>query len=184
MKWHIKLGEKMKGSVVDLPDTIIDREAFEVTKDGQTFLCVWHRNQSTLFVREAKGGGERIVCSRGTQVASFREEPQISIESELKISGCALQTYQGTGEVHIPGIQHKAAQGAEAGSVIRSPMAGKVLAIKAHKGDNVDKGDPLVIIEAMKMENIIRASRSGHVGSLHVSEGDQVAIRAKLCSIV
>jgi glutaconyl-CoA decarboxylase len=61
----------------------------------------------------------------------------------------------------------------EAGAVT-SPMAGVVKSILVGQGDEVQKGQPLVILEAMKMENQITAPVEGTVKSLDVGAGDQV----------
>jgi propionyl-CoA carboxylase alpha chain len=55
-----------------------------------------------------------------------------------------------------------------------APMPGKVLAAYVAVGDRVDKGQLLVILEAMKMEHRITAPTSGTISELHVTEGDQV----------
>ncbi|RLI10274.1 hypothetical protein DRO33_05730 [Candidatus Bathyarchaeota archaeon] len=60
------------------------------------------------------------------------------------------------------------------GAII-SPIPGRVVALKVRPGDKVRKGDVLLIIEAMKMENEIRAPRDGTVKELLVSEGSSVS---------
>jgi biotin carboxyl carrier protein len=66
-------------------------------------------------------------------------------------------------------------QAAGAGSVkINSPMPGKIVAIKAAAGDSVKKGDVVVVLEAMKMENEICALQDGTISSIEVAVGDQV----------
>lgn len=62
-----------------------------------------------------------------------------------------------------------------AGSVkINSPMPGKIVAIKAAAGDAVKKGDVVVVLEAMKMENEICAPQDGTIAGIDVAIGDQV----------
>jgi biotin carboxyl carrier protein len=65
-----------------------------------------------------------------------------------------------------------------AGSVgnvkIESPMPGKILAIKASIGQVVKRGDVIVILEAMKMENEIVAPSDGKVTSINVTEGSMI----------
>lgn len=63
--------------------------------------------------------------------------------------------------------------GAKAGNV-QSPMAGGVLRVLIAAGDDVEKGQTLMIVEAMKMENEIKASITGKVTELKVKEGDSV----------
>jgi len=57
---------------------------------------------------------------------------------------------------------------------ISSPMPGKVVSVKVSSGDKVKKGDVLLIVEAMKMENEIHSPVDGVVEEVYVREGDQV----------
>ena len=53
-------------------------------------------------------------------------------------------------------------------------MPGRVVKVLAPLGAAVEKGQPVLIIEAMKMENEVKARRAGHVLAVHVAEGDSV----------
>jgi glutaconyl-CoA/methylmalonyl-CoA decarboxylase subunit gamma len=57
---------------------------------------------------------------------------------------------------------------------IKAPLPGKILSIKVSKGDIVKKGDVLLIMEAMKMENNVLATKDGVVESIRVQPGDAV----------
>lgn len=57
---------------------------------------------------------------------------------------------------------------------IEAPMPGKILSIKSTIGQAVKRGDVVLILEAMKMENEIVATESGVVASINVSVGDMV----------
>lgn len=62
-----------------------------------------------------------------------------------------------------------------AGAVkINSPMPGKIVAVKAQPGAAVKKGDVVIVLEAMKMENEICAAQDGTIASVEVSVGDMV----------
>ena len=61
-----------------------------------------------------------------------------------------------------------------AGTKVKSPMPGTVLDIKVANGATVKEGEPVVILEAMKMENEINAPCSGTVTSICVNKGDSV----------
>ena len=63
---------------------------------------------------------------------------------------------------------------------LRAPMPGKVVTLIAEPGAIVEKGTPLLVLEAMKMEHTITAPRKGKVISFHVAEGDQVVDGAEL----
>lgn len=67
---------------------------------------------------------------------------------------------------------------------IVSPMPGVVMAVNVTIGDQVSVGDPLVVIEAMKMEHIVRARRSGHVVHLNVAFGENVRVGQLLLEVV
>lgn len=57
---------------------------------------------------------------------------------------------------------------------VRAPMPGLVLKVMVKVGDAIQKGDQLVILEAMKMENVLQAEGDGTIKSIEVSKGDTV----------
>ncbi|MCB1914146.1 MAG: 3-methylcrotonyl-CoA carboxylase, partial [Rhodocyclaceae bacterium] len=80
---------------------------------------------------------------------------------------------------NIDPLYHGAdASGAEGG--LLAPMPGKVIALIAAAGAVVDKGAPLMVLEAMKMEHTITAPTAGTVKAFHYSVGDQVGDGAEL----
>ena len=58
--------------------------------------------------------------------------------------------------------------------VVRSPMPGRILSVNISVGDTVKKGQPIFILESMKMENTIASSIDGTVTSVHVAASDSV----------
>ena len=64
--------------------------------------------------------------------------------------------------------------GAQGSVVVTAPMPGKILAVKANAGQAVKKGDVIMVLEAMKMENDIVAPQDGTVASIDVAEGASV----------
>ena len=61
-----------------------------------------------------------------------------------------------------------------AGEVVKSPMPGNILKIQVSQGQQVKEGDVLIILEAMKMENEIVATKSGSVAQILVTKGQVV----------
>jgi propionyl-CoA carboxylase alpha chain len=57
-------------------------------------------------------------------------------------------------------------------------MPGLVKSIAVVAGQEVKAGEPLAIVEAMKMENMLRAERDGTVSKIHAKEGDSLAVDA------
>jgi biotin carboxyl carrier protein len=77
-------------------------------------------------------------------------------------------------------LRHKLAQAAGAGRAvqkgesIRAPIAGKVVKVLVAQGDQVEAGKPVIVLEAMKMENELVAERGGTVSAIHKAAGQAV----------
>ena len=69
------------------------------------------------------------------------------------------------------------------GEQVTSPMPGTILDIKVSQGASVKKGDVLMILEAMKMENEIMCPCDGKVASINTSKGAAVESGSLLCVI-
>jgi biotin carboxyl carrier protein len=67
--------------------------------------------------------------------------------------------------------------------IIKAPIPGFVLKVQVEAGQNVKKGDPLLILEAMKMENALTSPADGVVKGVKFGSGDSVAKGAVLCVI-
>ncbi|MEZ4271857.1 MAG: biotin/lipoyl-containing protein [Myxococcota bacterium] len=78
---------------------------------------------------------------------------------------------------------HAQAAGHEGPASITSPMPGKVVTVMVKEGDEVVKGQGLMVVEAMKMENELRAPRAGIVRNLKVEAGVIVDSGAMLCAV-
>ncbi len=68
-----------------------------------------------------------------------------------------------------------------AGETVAAPMPGNILAVNVKAGDTVKKGDVLMVLEAMKMENEIMAPRDASIVSVNTSVGATVDTGAVLC---
>ncbi|MGH9058320.1 MAG: biotin/lipoyl-containing protein, partial [Acidimicrobiales bacterium] len=69
------------------------------------------------------------------------------------------------------------------GGPVTSPMPGTVLAVHVAAGDVVRAGQPLIVVEAMKMEHAVTAPVDGTVSELSVKEGQTVALDETLAVI-
>ena len=69
------------------------------------------------------------------------------------------------------------------GNVVTSPMPGRILKVLVAPGDTVSKGQDVVILEAMKMENSIMSDYAGTVKQVLVAEGETVAVDSQLVEI-
>ena len=82
-----------------------------------------------------------------------------------------------------PAEAPKAAAPAGDGEVITSPMPGTIVSVNVAAGQQVKKGDILVVLEAMKMENEIVAPHDATVAAAHVNKGDSVESGTPLVSL-
>jgi len=102
--------------------------------------------------------------------------------AERKNSVDPLQVRIGSSELEVRLIDPKRLRGtvgneadADGLAVIKSAMPGKVVRILVEKGDEVEKGDGLLVVEAMKMQNELKSPKAGTVKEIKVEEGSTVA---------
>ncbi|UUX50901.1 acetyl-CoA carboxylase biotin carboxylase subunit [Nisaea acidiphila] len=106
----------------------------------------------------------------------------VTFEGELRAGGDGVTLFSG-GAAHRYHLKSALASGADAGEDsghVTAPMPGKLIAVQVAAGAEVSKGDPLMLLEAMKMEHVIRAPEDGVVAALHFAAGDQVEEGADL----
>jgi acetyl-CoA/propionyl-CoA carboxylase biotin carboxyl carrier protein len=80
-------------------------------------------------------------------------------------------------------VRHGLPGGLAATAEVLSPMPGAILAVHVAAGQAVDAGDPIVTLEAMKMEHVVAASGPGHVTDVLVRPADQVT-RGQLLAVI
>ena len=66
---------------------------------------------------------------------------------------------------------------------VAAPMPGKILAVKASVGQAVKKGDVILVLEAMKMENDIVAPQDGTIATINAAAGDSVEAGAVIATL-
>ena len=72
----------------------------------------------------------------------------------------------------------------QTGDSLTSPMQGTVIKIEVTEGQTVEEGDLIVVLEAMKMEQPLKAHKSGKISNLNISVGDTLASGTLLCKII
>lgn len=80
-------------------------------------------------------------------------------------------------------IQPAAAAPRASGDSVAAVLAGNIFKVHVAVGDAVNKGDPLLVVEAMKMETVVVAPAAGTITAVNVAEGDVVAVGDALVSI-
>ena len=101
---------------------------------------------------------------------------EIELEEVKEQGGAAAKTEPAAAEVKT------APANASGGEEVLSPMPGNILSVNVSEGASVNKGDLLMVLEAMKMENEIMAPVSGVVSSV-VPKGSAVETGTVLCVI-
>ncbi len=140
--------------------------------------CVWGE-RSVRVDLEPLGGSAYSVILDGVQYAvQVRRSEEGAFA--VFVGGHSL-----TVEIHNPRTlaRGRTDAGASGAQAVCAPMPGKVLVVRTAEGDEVRRGQGLVVIEAMKMQNELRAPRDGRVAAVRVAEGDSVAAGATLLTI-
>jgi biotin carboxyl carrier protein len=110
-----------------------------------------------------------LVIGAGSIVAEITEEDGVSV---VHVDG---ETYRIRVEEETRYlIRTRGGAAAAGGQVLKAPMPGRVVLIEVAVGQRVQRGDGLVILEAMKMENEFRASGEGTVKEIRVQAGQAV----------
>lgn len=136
------------------------RDGVIVTVDGRAMPVAVREAGPGTFVLDADGAVETFHCVRdGDDIHLFWRGT----------------TYRLREEGERPRTAHR---GAAAGLV--TPMPGRVIAVKVAPGQRVVRGEELVLVESMKMENAIRAPRDGAVKVVAAKVGDMVGPGAVL----
>ena len=140
------------------------------------------------------GEGPMEISARvlgDTSLSLIIDHEVYDIESELTLAGAENLLVRGNlHQVEVLDLrkvrlrQAKQQTGLTSGPAeIVSPMPGKVVSILAPDGTAVKIGDGVIVVEAMKMENELKAPRDGIVRKIHCSEGDAVEAGVALCVI-
>jgi biotin carboxyl carrier protein len=122
------------------------------------------------------------------QVALFLGERAYAVSIEDSAERCQVTVAGHLYHVTLEDERERAAHDAErtrakGGGELKSVMPGVVIKLLVKPGDLVERDQPLLILEAMKMQNEIVAPAAGRVGAVHVQEGQAVASGARLASL-
>ncbi|EDM74143.1 Biotin/lipoyl attachment protein [Plesiocystis pacifica SIR-1] len=147
-----------------------------VTVDGEPFE-VSGAGAGTVRVSPGEAGGGRQL-----EVTLAQGEDGRPTEAWLAGGGRSRVTVQTQAEARLAAALGKSAGGAGSGT-LTAPMPGRIVKVLITPGESVERGAPVIIMEAMKMENELQAPVSGVVQSVAVAEGDTVDAGAALCEI-
>jgi biotin carboxyl carrier protein len=169
--YRIRVGERehhveIVGGGGDEPLRVrVDGHEFEVASAGAHTLRVAPRSDGDLRQLEV---ALAELDGRATEawLAGVRAKLEVRTEREARLAAAL----------------GKSAGGRGSGELI-APMPGRVVKIAMVVGDRVERGAPVLIVEAMKMENELQAPITGLVRSIAVGPGDTVEANQVLCVI-
>ena len=105
---------------------------------------------------------------------------EINLDPELRW----IRTWSGRHTLSIRDLEATAARPTSGDGRIKAPIPGLIAKVLVQRGERVETGQPVVVLEAMKMENEIRATRPGVVRELRVRPGQTVGMGEVLVEIV
>jgi 3-methylcrotonyl-CoA carboxylase alpha subunit len=134
------------------------------THDGQTLLQIGSERWPLQARPLGAGRHDVLLAGARATLAVYAQGERYAVFAP---AGTALVT-------EFDALAHAGDQAGEGGR-LTAPMPGKVVAFLATKGEAVKRGQPVAVMEAMKMEHTISAPRDGVVAELMYAVGDQVA---------
>jgi biotin carboxyl carrier protein len=105
---------------------------------------------------------------------------EVSLDLELRTLRSARELYA----IEVRDLQARYARPVSGDGRVKAPIPGVITRVLVQAGDTVTTGQPLLILEAMKMQNEIRAPRAGRVSAVYVQPGDAVPLREVLIEII
>jgi biotin carboxyl carrier protein len=177
MNWQVKVSDQTL--IIKLPDRLPTSQPFTALIGERSVTAEWHPNRGVLSFLD--NGVYRNISLRNAKATRFPGESQSNVSSA---SWQGQMIYADASvEAWVPGSANRAKARAAAGHVIRSQITGKILKVLVKQGDQVEPGQTLLVIEAMKMENKIFAPAAGKVTKLSADEGANISVGAELARI-
>jgi biotin carboxyl carrier protein len=182
MQWQVRLGDKT--FVVNLADPLSERP-FHIDVNGKTYRGRWNPMNKTLSISLPGKSAEQNLKLRSFSRGRFAGDSHATLQLEVSgVIGAKPLNSSAQVEPFTASNQNRKSLQAAKGNTVRSPMTGKIVNILVKGGDQVETGQTLAVIEAMKMENKIFATVAGKVEGIKVKAGDPVMVGAELMKLV
>jgi acetyl-CoA/propionyl-CoA carboxylase biotin carboxyl carrier protein len=138
-----------------------------------------------MAARAAELENGRPVAAEAAGTVAMRETVRLIEVDGRRFEVRLLRAEPGFAELARRRRERERGRGAAGAGkdAIVSPMQGTVLAVEVNEGDDIEAGQVLCIIEAMKMENEVRAHRAGRVTELSVAPGEPVKTGQVICVV-
>lgn len=157
---------------------IVNNEEYNIhiTNKGTKNLSFELNGKEYHFELTKKNNKKEVIIYKGKSYkASFEK---FGTDGTLQLFVDNLEAY-----VKLPGKVQGAKQASSSEGSLQSPMPGKIFKVLKKSGESVSKDEPILILEAMKMEHTIKAHKDGLITDIFFNEGEQVLGGVKLAEI-
>ncbi|MDE0932638.1 MAG: acetyl/propionyl/methylcrotonyl-CoA carboxylase subunit alpha [Novosphingopyxis baekryungensis] len=155
-QWQVKIAD-------DVFDVTVSRDDVSVNGEGTGLSMAYSPGDRMV---EAEFGEDVIVVAVQPTRAGFRFN-SLGASHDLRVLPAhAAQHAQHMIEKIPP----------DTSKLLLCPMPGLLVSLHVGEGDKVEPGQPLATVEAMKMENILRAEKAGTIATINTAEGDSLAV--------
>lgn len=149
-----------------------DTYSFEVEAEQQVFKV--NGSELQIDLAAASGGHAHIIYQHKSYKLELVSEDKSEKTSVIKVNGTLYNVaIEDQYDLLLKQLGFDHAKGNKM-QEIKAPMPGLVLNIMVEAGQEVNKGDNLLVLEAMKMENIIKSPSNGTVKKILMNKGDKV----------
>ena len=150
----------------------IDNDTVEILRSEDGKLKIEDHVLEHDLIKINANSYHLLVNDRSYRIDIIDSDP-LTGNLKLKVNGRTMEgrlSYKIEQVLRSMGMQ----TGKKVQKDIKAPMPGLVLDVLVHEGDEVNEGDDLIILEAMKMENALKAPQSGTIGSVEIKVQDKV----------
>jgi len=161
--WSVKIGETEYAVVLEEDEITVDGEAIDLTFDytpGQTMVDI-EFGEEALTIQLARNHTGYAITTRGATHI-------------LRVLPARI--------AHLAGNMIEK-EPPDLSKLLICPMPGLLMKLHVQEGDEVQPGQPLATVEAMKMENILRAEKQAIVSKINAGEGDSLAVDALILEL-
>lgn len=145
-------------------------EVGQAVKKGEVIMTIESMKMENSIMAEADGKISKIYVEAGKNVMQDDKLVDIEVSANATSAPVAAPVKQAPAQPSTP----KAAPAAGAGRPVKSPLPGSIIKILVTEGQAVKRGETLLTMESMKMENEIKAEKDGVVTAIKVTVGQNV----------
>ncbi len=170
-----------------------DENFVVIDQHGNRFETSWQRGddgQTSVIV----DGQKQVIFGRTTAPINLFDGTinEVPLAIQIRQSGHHISLTNGSSRLNLTVLPHRfaamldhmpAASAGAGAAEIAAPMPGQITKILVAEGDEVMSGQDVAIIEAMKMENVLKAEARGTVTKIHAAEGDNLNVDDLIMSL-